>query len=77
MDANNNGNMPDLNVLKGALAIIFGIVLIVFSFEVILKVLLLAAGLALIYIGLVLLNMHQAVTLVDTAINYFKRILSK
>lgn len=76
MDGNNNGSMPDLNVLKGALAVIFGIVLIVVSFEVILKVLCLIAGIALIYVGLVLLNMRQAIGFVDVIMERIKRLLS-
>ena len=77
MDGNNNGNMPDLNVLKGALAVIFGIVLIVLSFGVILRVLSLIAGIALIYIGLVLLNMQPAIAILDAFMDRAKRFLSK
>lgn len=74
---NNNGNMPDLNVLKGSLAVIFGIVLIVLSFKVVLCVLSLIAGLGLIYAGLVLLNMQQAVSFIDSVVNQFKRLFTR
>lgn len=77
MDVNNNGNMPDLGVLKGALAVIIGVILVFISCEVVLKVLCFTAGLALVGIGLVLLDMKRAVTLISAIIERIKGLLPR
>jgi len=70
----NNSNMPNLDVVKGLLAIIFGIVLVVLSFRVVLSVICLVAGGMMVYYGLIILNMKQAVNYINQVMAQIRRI---
>ncbi len=62
-----NNNVPNMNmdVVKGALSIIFGLMFVVFAIKIILKVVFFVAGLLLLYYGLCILKLHQATSLID------------
>ena len=57
--------MPNMDVLKGLLAIVFGLMFVVFAAKIILNVIFFIAGIALVYYGLRVLNLRQATDYVD------------
>lgn len=75
---NNEGNgdskMPNMNVVKGLLAIIFGVMFMVFAYKIILNIIFFVAGLMLIYYGLLILNMKHVLDYVDQLVNKIKRL---
>lgn len=62
---NSNSNMPNMNVMKGLLAVIFGLMFIVFAAKIILNIIFFIAGIGLIYYGLRVLDMRQATEYLD------------
>ena len=66
---------PNMDVLKGLLSIIFGIILIALAYKVIVAVLLLLSGLILIYYGLEVLKITWATKSIDEIIKRFRGLL--
>ena len=75
----NNGNdkitSPNFNTLKGTLAIIFGVMFIVLAYKIVLNIIFFAAGLMLVYYGLMILNVKQATDYIDKAVGKIKKLL--
>ena len=67
----NNDNMPNVNVIKGLLAVVFGLMFIVFAAKIILNIVFFVAGIGLIYYGLRVLDMKQATEYLD---KFFEKI---
>ena len=76
MNGNNTkpprGEIPNIKAIKGLLAVILGTVLIIFASSIVLQITLFMTGVFLIYYGLVLLEMEQAVSYLDKIINAIK-----
>ena len=70
-----NGNIPDLNVVKGILAIIFGAIFIGLAYRIILSIILFVTGLMLIYYGLAILNVKKVTECIDQVIAQVKRLM--
>jgi len=64
--------IPNIKAIKGLLSVIFGLVLIIFASSIVLQITLFMTGAFLIYYGLVLLEMKQAVSYLDRIINTIK-----
>jgi len=75
MNGNNDGSkMPNMNVIKGLLSIIFGVMFVVFAYKIILNVIFFVTGMMLVYYGLAVLNMKQATDYVDQIVNRIRRL---
>ena len=68
---------PNMPMIKGLLAIIFGIMIIAFSFKMILHIIFFTTGAFLIYYGLVVLQIKQATDYIDMIIERIRRLLSR
>ncbi len=68
-------NKPNMDVIKGLLAIIFGIIAIVLAYKVIIGVLLLFVGLILLYYGMDALKITWVTKSIDDAISKIRGVL--
>lgn len=66
--------MPNMNVVKGLLAIIFGLMFVVFAAKIILNIIFFIAGVALVYYGLRVLNLRQATDYIEKVFAQLKRM---
>lgn len=71
-----NNQWPNMDVVKGLLALIFGCMFMVLAYRIILNVILFSAGLLLVYYGLLLLKMKQAIDFADQLGQKIKRLLN-
>ena len=69
-------NIPNLNVIKGLLAIIFGLAFMVWAYKIIFNMALFVVGGMLIYYGLVILKIKQVTDLIDQMVAKVKRIFT-
>lgn len=68
--------MPNLSVVKGILAIVFGCMFIIMSYSIIIRMTLFTAGLFLIYYGIKMLNVPQIEQGIHKTKDYFKKMIS-
>ena len=66
-------NVPNMSVVKGVLAIIFGLLLVVFAHKIILQIIFFVSGLFLIYYGLVVLKIRQVTDYIDSVVSKVRR----
>jgi len=76
-EGGNRSNMPNMKVVKGLLAILLGIILIVSASRIVLHIVLFATGIMLTYYGLVILNMKQATDYIDHVIGKIRQFLGR
>lgn len=67
-------NVPNLNVIKGLLAIIFGLAFMIWAYKIIFNVIIFVIGAILIYYGLVILRVKQVTNLIDQMIGKIKKL---
>ncbi len=72
---NNKPAIPNLDTVKGILALVFGLLLLGVAFKIILHVVLFVTGFMLIYYGLAVLKIKQATDYIDIVIAKIKRTL--
>ncbi|MCB9492655.1 MAG: hypothetical protein H6679_00095 [Epsilonproteobacteria bacterium] len=89
MENNNNKNnkndnkpssmftMPNTSMLQGLLAFIFGVILIVMSYKIILNMLFFIAGSMFVYYGLVLLKIDNATHFIDSCMQKLRSFINR
>ena len=70
-----NNGLHNIAALKGLFAVIMGLMLIVFSYGVILKMILFSLGFLLLYYGLQTLNIKALESALHTVHSHIKRFL--
>ncbi|MFH1831187.1 MAG: hypothetical protein ABH827_00120 [bacterium] len=73
----NKPSIPNLNIIKGILAIIFGLVFVIWAYKIIFDMILFIAGAMLIYYGLVILKVKPITDVIDHVAAKIKNILSQ
>ncbi len=68
-----NKNLPDMTVIKGIIAVCLGIILIICSYSIMLRMLCFVAGALLVYYGVCLLNIPA----INNALSYIKTHIQK
>jgi len=74
-NSNSGSHIPNMNVVKGLLAIIFGLGFIMLAAKIIANVIFFVGGVCLVYYGLRVLNMRQATDYVDRIFAKIKSFL--
>ncbi len=72
-----NMNTPNLEIVKGLLAVIGGVVLVFFAFKMIFQIVCFVTGFLLIYYGLAILNIKQATDYIDQFLAKVKSIFGR
>lgn len=72
-----NINVPNMNVIKGLLAIIFGLAFMIWAYKIIFNVIIFVIGAMLIYYGLVILKIKQVTDFIDGVVVKVKRCFPK
>ncbi len=70
-------NMPNIRMIKGLVATLVGLVLIVLSWGVILRMLLFCCGAFLLYHGVRMLDVQAFRTLTDTVKYYVNKLMGE
>jgi len=72
---NEQNNLPNMTVVKGLIAILLGLILIMMSYRVIVRMLFFLGGILLIYYGLQILNIPAINNALGATKQFFKKIL--
>lgn len=72
-----NGNgLPNMNVIKGLLAITFGLIFIMFAYNIILRMIFFTCGMCLLYYGFKELDIPALKMFFATTHTYIKKLFS-
>jgi len=72
---NQNNNMPNMKMIKGLLAVIFGIICIMLAYKVVVSILFFILGFGLVYYGLTMLGMQQATNFIEDTLRKLRKLL--
>ena len=72
----NGKELPNMTVVKGLLAITFGLVLIMFAYNIILRMVFFVCGLGLLYYGFKTLDLPALKTFFETLQVQIKKLFS-
>jgi hypothetical protein len=67
-------NMPNMNMIKGLIATLLGIILIFYSYHIIVHALLFVSGFLFVFYGLRLLDIPAVNRVLDHVRTFFKKI---
>lgn len=72
----NNFKIPNVDAIKGILAVFFGCMLVILAYSIILRMIYFIGGLLLIYYGLQKLNLPTLNKTIKKIKHYFKELCS-
>lgn len=72
----NGSQIPNMNVVKGLLAVAFGVIFIIFAYSIVLRMFFFLSGILLVYYGLQLLNLQAVNDGLATVKNFVQKFFS-